>query len=76
MCHFRKRERILFEEIPDQLFSLADQIQLPEWFDPKNTSIDQPVKLGRWIVQQAVKVYVLSEAVNDFFLLHGVTGSI
>ena len=64
----------MFEEISDQLFNFADKIQLPEWFDTNNASIDQTVKLGRWIVQQAVKVYVMSESINDFFLLHGVTG--
>lgn len=33
------------------------------------------IQIADWILKQAIAVYVMSERVNDFFLVHGITGA-
>ena len=37
--------------------------------------IDDGVKLASWLLDCTIQVYIQSSRINDFFLLHGVTGS-
>ena len=64
----------LVENYSDRFLKLTDQIKLPEFFDPSQDNIEQYVKLLRWVEDMCAKVYVKSDFVNQFFLLHGLTG--
>ena len=53
----------------------SDSIKLPDWFDAEKEDVGQVVKLMEWFRDMAAVVYVQAAFVNDFFLLHGVTGT-
>ena len=65
----------MLENYSDRFLKLTDQIKLPDFFDPSQENIEQYVKLLRWIEDTCAKVYVKSDFVNQFFLLHGLTGN-
>ncbi|XP_057302975.1 uncharacterized protein LOC130638275 [Hydractinia symbiolongicarpus] len=59
----------------EYFLDMADDIQFPEWFDPEKEDLDQLFRVVDWFGDNAVVVYVKAETKNDFFLLHGITGS-
>ena len=65
----------MIQHYSDRFLELTDDIKLPDFFDAKKEDIGQLVKLLRWLEDMATTVYVKSEFVNQFFLLHGITGS-
>ena len=58
----------------DFFLDTIDKVKLPESFEPSKENINQVVKLMDWILDISAVVYLQSDHVNDFFLLHGVTG--
>ena len=66
---------VLDEKYGDLFLDYADSIKLPDWFDAEKKDVGQVVKLMEWFRDMAAVVYVQAEFVNDFFLLHGVTGT-
>ena len=65
----------MIQHYSDRFLQLTDDMKLPEFFDAKKEDIGQLVKLLRWLEDMATTVYVKSEFVNQFFLLHGITGT-
>ena len=59
----------------DWFLDLTDRVKLPEWFDAEKEDVGQAVKLLDWMLDMAAVLYVESEQVNDFFYLHGITGT-
>ena len=53
---------------------MTDSIKLPSSFDPSKDDIEQYDDVLRWLEDQSTNVYVKSDFVNQFFLLHGITG--
>ena len=66
----------MLEHYSDHFLQLTDSIKLPDFFDPSQESMEQLVKLVQWIEDMTTTVYVKSEFVNQFFLLHGLTGKV
>lgn len=64
----------LIQHYSDRFLQLTDDVKLPDFFDAKKEDIQQLGKLLRWLEDMATAVYVKSEFVNQFFLLHGITG--
>ena len=64
----------LLEHYSDRFLKLTDDIKLPDSFDPLKEDMDQYVNLLRWLEDMTATVYVKSDLVNQFFLLHGITG--
>ena len=62
------------EEYGDLFLDYADSVKLPDWFDAEKEDVGQVVKLMEWFRDMAAVVYVQADFVNDFYLLHGVTG--
>ena len=62
------------EHYSDRFLKLTDDIKLPDWFDPLKEDMEQYVNLLRWVEDMTTTVYVKSDLVNQFFLLHGITG--
>ena len=71
---FSKRLRLIINERSGKLMDYVKQIKMPLILNQKST-MEDAIKLSKWVVKCAVVVYVKSEVKNDFFLLHGVTGS-
>ena len=69
-----KYSMAMLENYSDQFFKLTDSIQLPSSFDPSKDDIEQFADVLCWLEDMATNVYVKSELVNHFFLLHGITG--
>ena len=59
----------------DWFLDWTDRVKLPEWFDPEKEDKDQAMKLLEWMLDMAAVLYVESDQVNDFFYLHGITGT-
>ena len=59
----------------DWFLDWTDRVKLPEWFDPEKEDINQAMKLLEWMLDMAAVLYVESDQVNDFFYLHGITGT-
>ena len=59
----------------DHFLDWTDQIKLPDFFDPSKEDLGQLVKLLMWLEDQVTMVYVKNEFVNQFFLLHAITGT-
>ena len=70
-----KRAGILLAENGDELLRYVNSIKLPASFDPAQDVNRQKDALLKWVVDSSILVYVMSEARNDFFLLHGVTAA-
>ena len=58
---------ILMNRYGNELVNWANAIELPVDGDTKS--------LGKWLVNNAITVYAMSEPRNDFYLLHGVTSA-
>lgn len=65
----------MLKHYSDKFLDWTDEIKLPEFFDSSKEDMGQLVKLLEWLEDQATIVYVKSEFVNQFFLLHGITAS-
>lgn len=68
---FQYRLKALMEEGTD-VMEYANKINIP------CVSADdhvETIQVADWIMKQAIAVYVMSERVNDFFLVHGITGA-
>ena len=70
-----KNVEAIAKNFPDEFIEFADKIKLPDFFDPKKEDMEQVVKLGDWILEICGVLYTATEMPNDFFLLHGVTGT-
>ena len=66
---------VIDEKYGDLFLDYADSVKLPDWFDAEKEDVGQVVKLMEWFRDMAAVVYVQADFVNDFFLLHGVTGT-
>ena len=66
----------IVEKYGDLFLDYADSIKLPDWFDAEKEDVGQVVKLMEWFRDMAAVVYVEADFVNDFYLLHGVTGKL
>ena len=66
---------VMDEKYRDLFLDYVDSVKLPDWFDAEKEDIDQVVKLMEWFRDMAAVVYVQADFVNDFFLLHGITGT-
>ena len=66
---------VLDEKYGDLFLDYAHTVKLPDWFDAEKEDVGQVVKLMEWFRDMATVVYVQADFVNDFFLLHGVTGT-
>ena len=66
---------VMDEKYSDLFLDYADSVKLPDWFDTENEDVGQVVKLMEWFRDMSAVVYVQADFVNDFFLLHGVTGT-
>ena len=64
----------MLDNYSDQFFKMTDSIKLPSSFDPSKDDIEQYDDVLRWLEDQSTNVYVKSDFVNQFFLLHGITG--
>ena len=53
---------------------LADDLKLPDWFDVNKRDHDLLMRLMDWLLDNAFVLFVKSEVINDFFILHGITG--
>ena len=53
---------------------LADDLKLPDWFDVNKRDRDLLMRLMDWLLDNAFVLFVKSEVINDFFILHGITG--
>ena len=65
----------LVNDYGDWFLDWTDRVKLPEWFDPEKEDVGQAVKLLDWMLDMAAVLYVESDQVNDFFYLHGITGT-
>ena len=70
-----KNVEVIAKNFPDEFIEFTDRIKLPDFFDPKKEDMEQVVKLGDWILEICGVLYTATEKPNDFFLLHGVTGT-
>ena len=70
-----KNVEMIAKHFPDEFIEFTDRIKLPDFFDPKKEDTEQVVKLGDWILEICGVLYTATEKPNDFFLLHGVTGT-
>ena len=66
----------IVEKHGDLFLDYADSVKVPDWFDAEKEDIGQVVKLMEWFRDMAAVVYVQADFVNDFYLLHGVTGKL
>ena len=71
----RRSVNTIVDNHSDWFLDLTDRVKLPEWFDPKKEDVGQAVKLLDWMLDMAAVLYVESDQVNDFFYLHGITGT-
>ena len=65
----------IVDDYGDWFLDLTDRVKLPEWFSYEKEDVAQAVKLLDWMLDMAAVLYVQSEQVNDFFYLHGITGT-
>ncbi len=61
--------------VGNDILGYVNNIKVPLVKDSHGVSANLMVHLADWIVDQAIRVYAFSEKRNEFFLLHGVTGS-
>ena len=72
---FTPRAGGLFTSKGDRLLHYANRMKLPDAYDPTLGIKSQLDLVMKWLVDCAITVYVMSEAKNDFFLIHGVTAA-
>ena len=70
-----KNVEVIAKNFADEFIEFTDRIKLPDFFDPKKENTEQVVKLGDWVLEICGVLYTTTEKPNDFFLLHGVTGT-
>lgn len=59
----------------EYMTEMTDEIQLPEWFDQSKEDMQQISDLIDWFFDMSTVAYVKNENINDFFILHSLTGS-
>ena len=69
-----KDETTICKNYPDYFLDRVDRIKLPEFFVLQQEDKTQVMKLINWVLDMAAVVYLQSDYVNDFYLLHGITG--
>ena len=69
-----KDETTICKNYPDYFLDQVDRIKLPEFFVLQQEDKTQVMKLMNWVLDMAAVVYLQSDYVNDFYLLHGITG--
>ena len=72
--HLTKWTHAILWDCGEEITDLVNRIRLPS---PSSSEpgINDGVQLASWLVDCAIQVYTQSSCINEFFLLHGVTGS-
>ncbi|CAH1803127.1 unnamed protein product, partial [Owenia fusiformis] len=73
--NFTSRILTIYNIFGDKLLQYSHQVQMPSFFNEDDYTLNDVVKLARWIVDCAILVFAKSSRKNDFFLLHGVTAA-
>ena len=72
---FQKKVAVLFTFKADELIKYFQLILLPHIGEYNTDHVSFGQKIGHWLIDSTLWVYLASEFKNDFFLIHGVTSS-